>query len=191
MNAANTITVFRLVAIPPFVFSAWQGTTPGSPPWTGGLAFGLFVAAGVSDMIDGWVARHFGQVTPLGRVLDPLADKLLSLACLLLLARPIDGGLFTRLPVWFGAVVIARDVWLGGGSWLIWKWRGPFRVEPHASGKITTLLLFLLYSLCLLGLPRPPVRILMVLATIGIVVSGFLYTQDGLRHWARPVEPPS
>ncbi len=183
MNAANAITLLRFIAIPPFIVLAWLAETRGTPIWAGRAAFGIYLAASISDFFDGWVARRFNLVTPLGRVLDPLADKLLSLACLLILARPEGSGAFAPLPVWFGALVIGREAWLGLGSFMIFWRRGPFQVRPHRVGKWTTALLFLLFSLALLGVPGLPLDPLVWLTAFGIATTIVLYTRDGIEQY--------
>lgn len=76
MNLANKLTLFRILVIPPFVLSFYWNTV---------LCVTLFILAALTDFLDGWVARHFNQETPLGKFLDPVADKLIVICALFLI----------------------------------------------------------------------------------------------------------
>lgn len=110
-NLPNLITVARVVAAPVI---AWLLLQPGVSPRL--LAFVLFVAAAVSDLWDGYLARRRGQVTHFGKVVDPIADKLLLLATLvplyILTARHLELAgipLFGRIPLWAVIVLLGRE----------------------------------------------------------------------------------
>ncbi len=83
---ANLLTYSRIAAVPVVVaFMFWQSIMEGGL-WLRWLALAVFITAGITDMLDGYVARTYGQMTSLGRMLDPIADKLLVGSCLLMLA---------------------------------------------------------------------------------------------------------
>lgn len=105
----NRLTVLRIIAIPIIVVLLQQGAAriPGEvfvPSWTDQVAAILFAAAAATDFFDGWIARRYNVQTLLGKLLDPLADKLLVVAALIILV-----GLH-RLPSWIAVVLIVRDL---------------------------------------------------------------------------------
>lgn len=83
MNLPNKISLFRLALVPIFIVCYLSGYPEGYYHILGGTIFGI---AAISDAIDGWIARRYHMITPLGRLLDPMADKLLALSALLCLA---------------------------------------------------------------------------------------------------------
>ncbi len=101
MTAANLITVLRMVLIPFFLLAVTYGT-----PW---LALTLFLVAGISDGLDGFIARFYFQKTAFGAVLDPMADKLIMTTAYVALAIPSSAFPYT-IPVWLAVLVISRDV---------------------------------------------------------------------------------
>ncbi len=98
LNAANAITIARILLIPVFVVLLVSDV-----PYGSFLAIAVFAVAAFTDKLDGYVARSRGQITTLGQFLDPLADKLLISAALIALV-----GL-GELPAWVAMVVIARE----------------------------------------------------------------------------------
>lgn len=101
LTAANQLTFLRVLLIPAFVILLLYGYS----------GWGLFtlVAAGVTDGLDGLIARRTGQKTTLGAWLDPMADKLLLVTTFIMLTLP-DLGFANRIPVWLTVLVISRDV---------------------------------------------------------------------------------
>ena len=95
MKAANIITLIRIAIVPLFV-AAWYFC-----PWY--VAFILFILASATDKLDGYIARHYNQVTNFGKFIDPLADKLLITAALMLL---VGGGVVGAIPA---MIIIARE----------------------------------------------------------------------------------
>lgn len=107
MNLPNLITLGRLVVtVACFVLLAIAGATPAPAPvwWT----FGLFLFAAVTDFVDGWLARRWQQVTQLGRIADPFADKILVCGTFVMLVGfPATAAI---LPSWVVVVVVAREL---------------------------------------------------------------------------------
>jgi CDP-diacylglycerol--glycerol-3-phosphate 3-phosphatidyltransferase len=103
MGLADQLTVARIVATP-FVVVLFAWDFPGHAYW----ATALFIAAMATDQIDGWLARRQGRTTPLGSLLDPVADKVLVLATLIML---IDENIF---PGWMVAAIVARELLVSG-----------------------------------------------------------------------------
>jgi len=147
VTLANRITLFRLAVVPVFCGMVYLC----APDRTGlrHLAMALYAAAAVSDALDGYVARRFGQVSALGRRLDPLADKLLvNLGLVFMAGNP---AFEPAVPLWFPGAVLARDVLIVLGAWLINELYGPVRVRPRPSGKITTAVQMTTMTVLLIG----------------------------------------
>ena len=98
MTTANKITIFRVILIPVFLVLMYL-RFPGHTYW----AFGVFVLASLSDFADGYIARHYNQVSDFGKFMDPLADKLLVVAAMLLFVEQ------HRMPAWALLLVVARE----------------------------------------------------------------------------------
>ncbi|WP_340009087.1 CDP-diacylglycerol--glycerol-3-phosphate 3-phosphatidyltransferase [Paenibacillus sp. FSL K6-0276] len=105
MNLANKVTIARILLIPIFIllFSKY-------PDWPDGIYYAaiVFILASVTDKLDGYIARKYNQITNLGKLLDPLADKLLISAALILLVSQ------HRLYAWVALVIVAREVIITG-----------------------------------------------------------------------------
>ena len=101
LTAANQLTLLRMLLIPAFVIFVLYGYL--------GWALVVFVTAGVTDGLDGIIARRSGQRTTLGAWLDPMADKLLLVTMFIVLTLPGIGSA-NQLPLWFTILVISRDV---------------------------------------------------------------------------------
>ena len=95
MTTASKITLARVVMIPAFMTLLLLGYRY----W----AFGVFVLASLTDMVDGYVARHYNQVSDFGKFVDPLADKLLVVSCILVFTE------WGRFPSWAAMIVLARE----------------------------------------------------------------------------------
>ena len=132
MTTANKITLLRIGLVPFFVLFAvyyGMGVRDGNPVerlrWA---AVSLFVVAAASDGLDGWVARRFKQRTRLGSFLDPIADKGLLMAGILTLCfSPWKNA----LPVWFGVLVIARDILVLAGVVLVFVLQDKHCINLH------------------------------------------------------------
>jgi cardiolipin synthase len=101
LTLANQLTLLRIVLVPAFVILVLYGRV--------GWALLTLFAAGITDLLDGLIARRSGQKTTLGAWLDPMADKLLLVSAFVVLTVP-DSGLRVRLPAWLTILVISRDL---------------------------------------------------------------------------------
>jgi cardiolipin synthase (CMP-forming) len=129
LTAANQLTILRMLLIPAFVILLLYGYR--------GWALITFFTAGITDMLDGLIARKAGQKTDLGAWLDPMADKLLLVTMFIVLTLP-DIGSANRLPLWFTILVISRDVAIVGTAAVINLAVGPRTFRPSIYGKIAT-----------------------------------------------------
>jgi cardiolipin synthase len=120
----NLISLIRLLMVPLVVYFILHERLI--------VGFWLFVAAGVSDAIDGYIAKRFNVSSLLGRYLDPLADKALLVALFVL------GGYLDFLPDWLVILVVFRDVMIIGGAILFYTLDLPPKMPPLAVSKINT-----------------------------------------------------
>lgn len=173
MNAPNLISLARVLVVP-FIITLIIG---------GDLkpAFFLVLAAGLSDALDGFLARQFGWRTELGSYLDPLADKLLLVSLFVTL------GYYGMLPASVVVLVVSRDVLIVIAVVMAHMLGRPMRIRPHMTGKLNTVAQIALAVLTLAdeaflwGLDG--VRQAFVLLTSGlIVISTGIYLQTWLRH---------
>jgi len=111
VNVANSITLSRLlVTLGVFVCLELVGDTGNPEPLLAWLAFALFMVAAVADAVDGYVARHYNQVTRLGRVIDPFADKILICGTLVCCLRfPVVTNGPWLLQTWMVVVLLCRE----------------------------------------------------------------------------------
>ncbi len=173
MSIPNLITLARIVLVPVVVWAILAGEM--------GLAFILFLAAGVSDAIDGFLAKRFGMTTVLGAYLDPLADKALLVSIYVTL------GINNELPLWLVILVVSRDIMIVGGVLLSWLLGNPMKMKPLIVSKLNTLAQIVLASVVLgalgLGLSLPTVKLgLIVVVALTTAFSVAAYLSQWLRH---------
>lgn len=104
LNPANLLTLFRIVTVPVVVLLLYVPSGKEIPLFRSAVATILFTVASFTDLFDGYVARRYGMVTSLGKLLDPLADKLLVCASMVMLIPP------GRVPAWIVAIIVAREI---------------------------------------------------------------------------------
>jgi cardiolipin synthase len=172
VSLPNLITLARLLCVPLAIWLVLSGALA--------AAFWIFVAAGLSDAVDGFIARRFDQRSHLGALLDPIADKTL------LVSMYVTLGLSQRLPAWLVILVVFRDALIIGGFLLVAALGQAMRWEPLLVSKLNTALQIALVAIVLaelgfgvsaLGL----VRILIFVVGATTVISGAGY----LVRWAR------
>jgi cardiolipin synthase len=125
INIPNFITLGRIMSVPVIFWLLVTGQ--------GKVAFFVFVAAGVSDAVDGFLAKRFGWSTELGSYLDPLADKLLIVSIFIAL------GVRGELPLWLVIAVVSRDILIVAAVLLAWLLDQPVNIKPLAVSKANTL----------------------------------------------------
>jgi cardiolipin synthase (CMP-forming) len=138
----------------------------------------------VTDSLDGWVARRFAQRSPLGAVLDPIADKGLLLTAIITLSLSKWTYAF---PLWFPVLVIARDAVIVMGCVLLKHLNGDLEVRPSLWGKMATALQMVAIAWVMLQLPFHLYSV--YVAGFFTLVSGIGYLLDGvtrLRHHDSP-----
>ncbi|MER2604455.1 MAG: CDP-alcohol phosphatidyltransferase family protein [Siculibacillus sp.] len=120
----NLISIFRLVLVPIAIDAILDQRFA--------VAFWVFLVAGISDGIDGWIARRFDQRSELGAHLDPLADKALLVSIFVTL------GMIGSLPIWLVIMVVSRDVLIVGGVMLSWVLGRGVPIRPLLVSKANT-----------------------------------------------------
>ncbi len=177
----NFITLVRLAALPFFLMSIADGRFE--------IALGIFVAAGLSDGVDGYLARRLHMQSALGAYLDPIADKLLLMSSYLFLAIPSYPAR-VKVPVWLAVMVLSRDFLMLLVGLLLILTTGRKRFPPTWAGKVTTVtqITTVLFVLCanIWNWPRPLLLIAFGAAATVTVLSGLDYV---LRVARNPEEP--
>lgn len=173
MNIPNLITIGRLILVPFVIAMILQGN------W--GLAFVAFVVAGISDAVDGFIARRFDMRSELGAYMDALADKALLMSIYVSLAA------VGSLPAWLAIAVVSRDLMILGAVVLSWVLSNPVEIKPSLVSKANTAaqIAFAAFVLAALtfGFEETGVR----LAAMGVVAaltfaSAAAYLAQWLRH---------
>ena len=138
MNFANIITVGRLLFTPIIIWLIF------SSYYSLGLIF--FVLSGLSDALDGFIAKQFNQSTILGSYLDPIADKTLIVSSILAL------GYMGAIPSWLIILIVSRDLAILGAVIISWLVERSLKIEPIISSKINTFLQIFYIGLILFSL---------------------------------------
>src|ERR1700743_3603859 len=111
LSLPNILTCARIAAIPVVVGCIYAQAILDGPLWLRWLALAVFIAAAVTDFLDGYYARIWDQQSALGRMLDPIADKLLVASCLLMLAAD---GIIHGWTLWAAIVILCREILVSG-----------------------------------------------------------------------------
>ncbi|MGH3431528.1 MAG: CDP-diacylglycerol--glycerol-3-phosphate 3-phosphatidyltransferase [Thermocrispum sp.] len=177
LNAANLLTVSRLLLVPVFLLALFTGSEPGGgfdQGWRLAAAL-LFAIASITDQVDGWVARKYGLITDFGKIADPIADKALTGSALVALS------VLGELPWWVTLTIAIREV----GVTLLRFWVIRYGVIPASrGGKAKTMAQVLAIGAYLLPLPdyMDPARwTLMGIALVLTVATGVDYVVRALR----------
>jgi cardiolipin synthase (CMP-forming) len=172
VSLPNLITLGRLLCVPLAIWLVLLDHLA--------AAFWVFIAAGLSDAVDGFIAKHFDQRSELGALLDPIADKAL------LVSMYVTLGLAKYLPVWLVILVVFRDALIIGGFLLVAALGHAMRWEPLLVSKLNTALQIGLIGLVLaslgLGLAVPRLTVVLIYAVAATTtISGAGY----LIRWTR------
>ncbi len=173
LNLPNLITVARILLVPIVVWAIAQRQMQ--------AAFLLFVAAGASDAVDGFLAKRFDMASELGAHLDPLADKALIVSIYVSL------GITRDISPWLVILVVSRDILIIGGVMLAWFLDKPMTVKPLLVSKLNTLaqITFACLVLAALGLgfaAHTAKTVLMWIVAATTLVSAGFYVREWWRH---------
>jgi cardiolipin synthase len=173
LSIPNLITLGRILLVPIVVWAIASGRLQ--------LAFLLFMAAAISDAVDGFLAKRFGMKTELGAYLDPLADKVLIVSIYVTL------GITGVIPLWIVILVVSRDIMIVGAIMLSWLVGMPVAIKPHMVSKLNTAAQILFACLVLASKgyefnAEPVLTLVMVVVAILTLLSVVFYVGQWVRH---------
>jgi cardiolipin synthase (CMP-forming) len=173
LSIPNLITLARILSVPVMVWAIITG-------WMF-VAFLLFVAAGLSDAIDGYLAKRFGMTSELGAYLDPLADKALIVSIYVTL------GVSGEIPLWLVILVVSRDIMIVAAVLLAWLVGKPLPMKPLLVSKLNTVaqIVFAGIVLAARGLHFAAdwlVSAAMAVVTLLTLLSVAAYVREWVRH---------
>lgn len=181
----NALTLLRVALVPAFLVHAiWceqDVAAGGSDVPHRYLSFAAFLAIGISDVLDGWIARKWNLATPLGATLDAAADKFAQVSALVFFVLS-DGVAYARVPIWLVAIIVLRDVLLAIGYVTVRRKKGEVVVEHEVHGRVSTVLLFALVIWVTLDLPREAVVPLSALIAAVVILSTARYIRVGWKQ---------
>jgi cardiolipin synthase (CMP-forming) len=174
-NLPNLISIVRILLVP---FTIWLLISQ-AYAW----AFAAFIVAGISDAVDGYIARRFNCQTELGAYVDPLADKALLVSIFVAL------GLLQVIPTWIVILVVTRDVLIISAVMLSWVMGKPLAMQPLWISKVNTTMQIVFAGSVLgmlgTGINLEPVLLPAVVAVaILTVASGAMYMMNWMKHMA-------
>ena len=167
MNTANKLTILRVVMIPAFLLVLYLDV-PNANYW----ALAIFAAASVTDTLDGYIARHYNQITDFGKFMDPLADKCLVTAAMLWF---VEVG---QMPAWALLIVIIREFAVSGLR-MVAADKGRV-IAAGWSGKVKTAATRVCIVLMLLPIPQPVNAICLAVIVLSTIYSGVEYFMKNL-----------
>ena len=173
MSIPNIITLGRIMLVPIIVWAIVSSQME--------VAFAVFLIAGISDAVDGFLAKRFNMTSELGALLDPLADKALLVSIYMAL------GIWGAIPRWIVILVVSRDIMIVAAVIVSWLFDRPVEMKPSMVSKLNTVAQVAFAALVLAALafgfkPQPYDMILMGLVTVFTLSSVSLYLVEWLRH---------
>jgi cardiolipin synthase len=177
LSIPNLITLARILLVPVVVWAIASGAMQ--------AAFLLALAAGLTDAIDGFLAKRFGMATELGAYLDPLADKAMIVSVYVAL------GIADAIPRWLVILVVSRDIMIVGAVILSWLVDRRVALKPHIVSKLNTVAQIVLALLVLASRgynfnAEPVLTLMMALVTILTLLSVVFYVGEWVRHMNTP-----
>lgn len=179
LSIPNIITLCRILLVPVIVWAIASNEME--------IAFAVFVVAGVSDAVDGFLAKRFNMSSELGALLDPLADKAL------LVSIYVSLGIWGAIPRWLVILVVSRDIMIVGAVMISWVFGRPIPMKPLMVSKLNTVAQVSFAALILGALafgfePAPYDLFLMGAVTVLTLLSVSLYLVEWMRHMST-IEP--
>jgi cardiolipin synthase len=181
----NLLTYARIAAVPVVVGCMYFQSILEYGLWLRWVALFVFIVAGITDVLDGYLARAYGQMSTFGRMLDPIADKLLVSSCLLMLAAD---GTIRGWALWAAIVILCREILVSGLREYLAELR--VSVPVTALAKWKTFLQLLAVGFCIAG--EAGDKVLPITTEIGIALlwlsalltlyTGWDYFHAGVRH---------
>jgi cardiolipin synthase len=173
VSIPNIITLGRILLVPFIVWAIASNQME--------VAFAIFIVAGVSDAVDGFLAKRFDMASELGALLDPLADKALLVSIYVAL------GIWGAVPRWIVILVVSRDIMIVTAVIVSWLFGKPIPMKPLMVSKLNTVAQVALAALILAALgfgfkSSPFDLILMGFVTVFTLISVSLYLVEWVRH---------
>lgn len=175
LTVATALTCLRIALTFPFLYLIGLGRFD--------IALLVFFVAGVTDFLDGYIARRFNQQSRLGQLLDPLADKFLIASAFVVMALPHSG--FPSVPIWLAVIVIGRDILILIGAGVVFLMTRFSEFKPTWFGKTNTLVelgvigTFLLFHTT--GLFTFMLPLFYGILVLSVIISGAEYVMQGVR----------
>ncbi len=185
MSLPNLLTYARIAAIPVVVGCVYAQSIMDGPLWLRWVALAVFIAAGVTDFLDGYVARRWDQHSAFGRMLDPIADKLLVASCLLMLAAD---GIIHGWTLWAAIVILCREILVSGLREYLAALRVSVPVTKVAKWKTTVQLIAIGFLLAgeagdqVLPFTTQLGLLLLWISAIFTIYTGYDYFRSGIHH---------
>lgn len=181
MNIPNIITLGRILLVPVIIWAIASNQMT--------IAFGTFVVAGVSDAVDGFLAKRFNMTTDIGALLDPVADKALLVSIYVAL------GISGDIPRWLVILVVSRDFMIVGAVIVSWLLDNPVPMKPLMVSKLNTVAQVAFAALILASLgfgfnAAPYEIILMLCVTVLTLLSVSFYLVEWARHMSATAPIP-
>ena len=192
MTTANKVTILRILLIPFFVIETIYYVRTGNEIHRL-LAVLSFAVTAIMDGVDGYIARQYKQISELGKILDPVADKMLLVSGIVLLSFNNEPYL-RQIPLWLTGTIIGRDLLLGIGAVVINLVVGKVTVRPRLTGKLATVfqMLVIVWILLKWDFHENFLHIWILGAGIFTAVSGAYYILDGMKQLsAHPASSPT
>ena len=194
MTTANKITILRILLIPVFVVETIYYVETGNEVHRL-MAILSFAVTAILDGVDGYIARHYHQISELGKILDPLADKLLLVSAVVVLSFDHAPRL-GQIPLWLTGTIIGRDLVILIGVIVVRLTVGNVTVHPRVAGKIATVFQMVAVVWILLRWDMQVSARCLELWVLGAglftAASGLLYVWDGMKQLGtHPSSSPS
>jgi cardiolipin synthase len=175
LTLPNFLTLLRLAIVPFFVLAVFAHEFR--------LAVWIFVIAGFTDVLDGWIARTFDLQSRIGALLDPLADKVLLTAAYISLAVP--HGQAVVIPLWLAILTLFRDFVIMLMASVFYMFEGVKSFPPNRAGKLTTVMHVVTVSVVLMAnvmpIPKIVLQACFYVSFVMVIASGFSYIYSSSR----------
>lgn len=159
VNVPNALTVFRIMLVPIYFYVFFS-----DDPYSIELAFCILILAGITDIVDGYIARRYKLITDFGKMMDPFADKLMMIAV-------ITSFLITeRISLGAALIFLIRDIGMIVSS-AFFHFRGKKTVPANTLGKVTTVLFYIAFTLVMFQYPYGQ-QVLWMVILLSFITSG-------------------
>lgn len=167
MNLPNLLTIFRILLVPIFIIFVIHNDFR--------MALIIFIMAGITDGLDGLLARALNQRTTIGAYLDPIADKML------LISAYISLTIKSMLPGWLSVVVVSRDIIILSGIAVIFLMGKGLDIKPSISSKLTTVFQILTIISVLYPFSSLHFQLFVTATAVFTILSGLQYMYSGIK----------